>query len=303
MKALRNGITLVEILVSLVILGIVVSFAMFEFLAQDRSWKTESDKAAVGMMAKGTLDELSHAARLTGGGLPWDVGGIKVWGHGLARVTFVSNENGWVDTVRGAGIYDPGSRSLAIAVDSARNFPDLGYVLLDVMVPANSTSTSPTDLHTYLLGIRKRLSGGACAKDSLVLMADTFYNYGWTTPSALIVSNNTLVYRLDSVTYHKANDTLYVRRNRQPEPGIVYALGVDTLNLTYRHPGNPDTLWLDSLSPAAPANVIDQVRIHLVTRSLQPDPKLRQQDSASRGYHFSTLETEVTLRNDHLLNR
>ena len=76
---IRRGISLVEILVSLVILGVVVGIAMVEFQYQNRNWKTESERAAASMMAKGTLDALTLGARSTGGGLPASSAGMMVW--------------------------------------------------------------------------------------------------------------------------------------------------------------------------------------------------------------------------------
>ena len=311
MKTFCRGVSLLEILVSLVILGVVATVALFEFRAQSRSWKTESDKASVGMMAKGVLDELDHAARMVGGGLPPKVGGIKVWGPDSVRVTFVSNENGWVDTARGYR-YIPGpppSGELRVAVDSVENFPYAGYARLDLLVPPTGGSAASVT-RTFTLGIKGRLAKAGCTSDTLVLRADSLLANGWNQPGNIKVSGNVLVYRIDSVTYRKSHDTLYIHRNQYRNqdsvynPLLPYALGVDTLRLTYRHPG--DLHWSDSLSPASmgvPANAIAQVRIHLVTRSLAVDYKLLQQDPSTRGYHFSTLETEVTLRNDSLTNR
>jgi len=302
MKDLRRGISLVEILVSLVILAIVATMVTVVFLDQNRNWKTESDKAAVGMMAKGVLDEITHSARLTGGGLPINTGGIKVWGSGQERVTFVTNENSWVGRVMGGGTgssYDHVAAKLTVAVDNADNFADSGYVLLNAWAP-QSSSGGPYVLQPFTLGINERhKSGGSCVSDSLVLDASGLVARGWVLNTDVQVYSNASVTRIDSINYSMGHDTLYIKRNRKGP--LVYAIGVDYLNIQYRHPG--DNLWHDSLSPVAPANQIDQVRIHLVTRSIYPDSKLKTQDSTSRGYRYSTLEAEVTLRNDSLVNK
>ncbi|HOX53801.1 MAG TPA: hypothetical protein PKY05_20140, partial [Fibrobacteria bacterium] len=107
-----------------------------------------------------------------------------------------------------------------------------------------------------------------------------------------------LVQKLDSTTYRKSNDTLFLRRNTLPE--AVFAIGVDTLRFQYLHPA---VGWRDSLSGAAPANVVSKVRIRLVMRSLKPDSKLKKDAPSTRGYRFSRLEMEVGLRTTALNNR
>jgi len=297
----RRGFTLVEILVAMVILGFITGMVMTVFQYQNRNWKTESDKAEVAMMARGTLDEFTRSIRMTGGWLPDGTSGLKVWGSGEERITFVLNGAEWIDTSRGYA-YIPSSSKLRVAVDSAARFSQSGYALLDLMVPP-SGSASPTVgsvNKSFRLPILDRVSSTGGCGDSLILDASVLTNSpnSWTWTAAIGVATKTLVYNLDSVAYRKSSDTLYTKWNRQPE--TVYSLGVDTLKLKYWHPVSG---WLDSLSSANPANRIEKVRVHLVMRTRKVDKKLLAQIPATRGYRFSTMETEVALRNDSLLNR
>ncbi len=295
---IRRGISLVEILISLVILGVVVGIAMVEFQYQNRNWKTESERAAAAMMAKGTLDALTSGVRSTGGGLPDSSAGMKVWGSGEEQVTFVMNKTGWVDNVSGYA-YDPTAGTLEIAIDSAAKFEDTGYVRLGLNAPAGNGSHGPALYpQTFVLGIQDRLSGAGCTKDSLVLNATPFLDSGWNLAGDIQVPANQLVYGYDSITYRKSQDTLYIRQDQSPE--MTFAIGIDSLHIQYHHPTDG---WLDSLSPNPPANAIDKVRVRLVTRTLTVDNKLLAQDSASGGYYRSALETDVSVRNSNLVNR
>ena len=152
----------------------------------------------------------------------------------------------------------------------------------------------------FRLPILERISSTGGCGDSIVLDAGTLTDFpqSWTWSAAIGVQANTLVYNLDSVSYRKSGDTLYTRWNRQPEG--VYALGVDSLRIQYWH---PVAGWGDSLSGSTPANRIEKVRIRLVMRTRKIDKKLLSQSPVSRGYRFSTMETEVALRNDSLVNR
>lgn len=297
----RRGFTLIEVLVALVIMGFISGMVMTVFQYQNRNWKTESDKADVAMMARGTLEELTRAIRMTGGWLPDVTAGLQVYGSGEERVTFVLNGAQWVDSARGS-TFVPSEKKLRIAVDSSERFSQDGNAFLNLMVPPSSAS-SPTPgsvNRMFRLPILERISSTGGCGDSLVLdarlLTDSPNSWNWS--AAIGVSAKTLVYNLDSVSYRKSRDTLYTRWNRQPEG--VYALGVDSLRIQYWH---PVAGWGDSLSGSTPANRIEKVRVRLVMRTRKVDKKLLAQSPASRGYRFSTMETEVALRNDSLVNR
>ena len=297
----RRGFTLVEVLVAMVIMGFVSGMVMTVFQYQNRNWKTESDKAEVAMMARGTLEELTRAIRMTGGWLPDVTAGLQVFGSGEERVTFVLNGAQWVDSARGY-TYIPSTKRLRVAVDSSERFSQDGNAFLNLMVPpSGSSSPTPGSVNRmFRLPILERISSTGGCGDSLVLdaalLTDSPNSWNWT--AAIGVPSKTLVYNLDSVSYRKSLDTLYTRWNRQPEG--VYALGVDSLRIQYWH---PVAGWGDSLSGSTPANRIEKVRIRLVMRTRKVDKKLLAQSPASRGYRFSTMETEVALRNDSLVNR
>lgn len=297
----RRGFTLVEILISLVILGFVTGMAMTMFQFQNRNWKTTSDKAETVMMARGTLDEIARSIRMTGGWLPDNSAGLKVWGSGPERITFVLNNTQWVDTLRDLE-YLPATRQLRIQIDSAVNFSQGGQVMLTLLVPGTTAipGSAGTDPRTFRLPIQERIASAGGCGDSLLLDASTLYNapnsWTWTTAIARVV--NSPVYNYDSVTYYQVQDTLMVRWNTLPE--TPFALGIETFSVKYQHPVSG---WLDSLSGTAPANRIEKVRIRVVSRSRKPDSKLLAQNPSSGGYHRSVLETEISLRNDSLVNR
>lgn len=296
----RRGFTLVEILVALVILGVVAGMTMTVFQYQNRNFKTESDKAEVAMSAKGVIDEMSRMIRMTAGGLKDSTVGLKVYGSGEEKITFVLNSTNWVDTSHGT-TYDPGAGTLSIAVDSAAKFNPSGYVQVQLTFPPSGSSSptpaSITKLAPFVMRVLDRVGG--CGSDSIVLDAAFLGSapYGWDWKEAVAVPSPQLVYSLDSITFRKSNDTLLTKWNRLPES--VFALGVDTLRLQYWHPAAG---WLDSLSGSTPANRVDKVRIRLVMRTRDVDGKLLAQQPSSRGYRFSVLETEVSLRNDNLIN-
>jgi len=290
----RRGFTILELLVAMTLFVAVGAIAMSLFLYQNRSWKTESDKAEVAMTAKGTLDELTRCIRSTGAGLPEGSGGIKVGGgHGDTLAIFVTNDNQWIDTLGGAS-YLPDLGLLRISVRDASQFSERGNAVVTLRTPA---STAP---RIYVLGILERVASAGGCGDSLILDASAFAAapLSWIQPTDVQGVTNSYVYNLDSLAWRKSHDSLFVRRNRMTES--VFALGVDTLRLRYWH---PTAGWQDSLSGLAPANQIDKVWVRLVTRNLKPDPKLRERDTSSRGFRFSSLETEVALRNAKLLHR
>lgn len=300
----RRGFTLVEILVATVILGIVAGMTMTVFQYQNRNWKTESDKAETAMMAKGVIDEMSSMIRMTGGGLKDSTVGLKVWGSGEERITFVLNSSNWVDTSHGSS-FEPSTGKLRIAVDSAVKFNPNGYVHVQLTLPpSGSPAGTPPDvtkLEPFTLPVLDRVGG--CGLDSIVLDArsvrDAAFFTTWKNDvNAMSVPPHHLVYNLDSVTFKKDDDTLWTKWNQLDSS--VFALGVDTLRLQYWH---PVAGWKDSLSGVAPANRIDKVRIRLVLRSRKVDQKLLSQRPATRGYRFTVLETEVSLRNENLINK
>ena len=308
----RRGFTLVEILVATLILGIVAGMTMTVFQYQNRNWKTESDKAETAMMAKGVIDEMSSMIRMTGGGLPECsidafncASGLKVWGAGEERVTFVFNSTNFKGVTLSKGEFDPSTGRLKIAVDSAIRFNPKGYAAVEIKKPYDGAPyntipeypLSQLEPHPFTLGVLDRIGG--CGKDTLVLDASYFtrppYSYTW---NAIGVDSNSTIWNLDSVTFRKSHDTLWTKWNRLDES--VFALGVDTLRLQYWHPA---TGWNDSLSGAAPKDRIDKVRIRIVLRSRKVDQKLLSQRPATRGYRFTVLETEVSLRNENLKNK
>lgn len=297
----RRGFTLVEILVATVILGIVAASTMAVLQYQNRNWRVEGDRAEVAMATKGVIDEMSRMIRMTGGGLRDSTVGLKVWGSGPERITFVMNSNNWVDTSRGS-TWDPSTGRLSIAVDSAAKFNPMGYVHVQLTFPpagsSAPTSASVTRLVPFPMRVLDRVGG--CGRDSIVVDGAflTAAPYSWTWPEAVSVLAQQLVYNLDSVSYRKSNDTLWTKWNRLPES--VFALGVDSLRIQYWHPVSG---WGDSLSGSAPADRIDKVRIRLVMRTRAVDRKLLAQRPSTRGYRFSVLETEVALRNDNLINK
>lgn len=281
----RRGFTLIEVLVAMILFVIVASLVMMVFSNQNRSFHTESDKAEVALMAKGTLDELTHAVRMTGSDLPEDEAGLKATGEG---VTFVMNERGGLDTVLNYS-YDQGRQMLGVRVNDASSFSHQGNALLLLTV-------SPSTVASYrVLPISKRFASRGGCGDSLELDASPLLPTATTTIDAIPLSP---IYNLDSVRYWKRNDTLLVQRNRLPP--AAFAVGVDTLKWTY---WNSNVGWKESVADMGAERRIDKVGIRVVTRNQSPDPKLREIDSKSGGYRFSVLETEVALRNTGLVNQ
>jgi prepilin-type N-terminal cleavage/methylation domain-containing protein len=297
----RRAFTLIEVLVAMVLFVSVGALVMMVFTNQNRSFKTESDKVDVAMMAQGTLDELTRAVRMTGGGLPDGAAGLKVWGGGEERATFVMNETRGVDTVSGS-TYIPSRRKLRIAVRDASRFSDSGFARVTLLTPSpgNHAPFGSMSARIFTLGVLERVARSGGCGDSLVLDATPLVASPnrWDRVADVRAVSQTLVHNVDSLTYRKSGDTLYLRQNRQGE--TRFALGVDSLTFRYWHPAAG---WLDSLSGAKPANRIDKVWIRLVMRTRVPDAKLGKQDPASRGYRFAILETEVSLRNTNLVNR
>lgn len=298
---LRRAFTLIEVLVAMVLFVSVGAMVMMVFTNQNRSFKTESDKIDVAMMAQGTLDELTRAVRMTGAGLPDGAAGLKVWGAGEERATFVMNDTRGVDTVANYA-YVPIRRRLRIAVHDASRFSDSGFARVTLLTPPPGYHApfGGTTARNFTLGILERVAQAGGCGDSLVLDATPLIAAPnrWDRVTDVRAVKNSLVHNIDSLTYRKGGDTLYLRQNRQAE--TRFALGVDSLHFRYWHPAAG---WLDSLSGAKPANQIDKVWIRLVMRTRVPDAKLRKQDPSSRGYRFAIMETEVSLRNTNLVNR
>lgn len=283
----RRGITLIELLVAMVLFVIVATLAMMVFSNQNRSFKMEAERAEAALMVKGTLDELTRAVRMTGGSLPEESAGIQVWNSTAESTTFVINERGGQDTVTGF-VYDSAAKRIHLKISDASRFSDSGFVVIPLIVAPSATSQA------YTAPILQRMTG-LCG-DSLVLDATPL------APVGPITSNsNTLIYNLDSLTFRKRNDTLFVRRNRKAH--TAFAVGVDTLRFRYWH---PEAGWKPGLWAGANPdlnNRIDKVEIRLVVRNLTYDPKRFQQDRNSRGYTFAVLETEVSLRNAGLVHK
>lgn len=298
----RRGFSLIEILTALVIFAIVGSMGFYVLSSQNRSWKTESDKTSVQMMAKGTLDALTRAVRMTGSGLPDGVGGLKVYGSGDERVTFVMNDDAVGARVLNSAWTGSAGKELHLAVDSAQKFVDSGYVRLDLRVPPKGVNSSPTRVLGFVLKIKDVMTANAAGSpacgDSLILDGHELYDSGWSVPTNVEAVPNGSIQALDSITYRKSGDTLWLKRN-SPD-STIFALGVDSLSFWYYH---PVAGWSDSLSGVAPANQIQKVRIRLVLRTRTSDRKLALTDSLSRGYRFSKMETEVGIRAAQLLNK
>lgn len=280
---LRRGLTLLELLVAMVLFVIVASLVMMVFSNQNRSFKTESDKAEVALMAKGTLDELTHAVRMTGGNLPDSTVGMTVWGTSQVRATFAMNDRAGIDTLTGS-YFDAAKNELRVGIRDASRFSHQGYAMIPLAISPSTITKN------QIVPIVDRMT--SMCGDSIVLDVSAL------SAVAIATTANSPVYNVDFVTYRKQNDTLYQQRNGQKEQ--VFATGIDALRFQYWHPIDG---WQDSLSGTAPANRIDKVGIRLVVRNQSVDAKLKSRDSSSRGYHFSVLETEVSLRNTRLINK
>jgi prepilin-type N-terminal cleavage/methylation domain-containing protein len=294
----RRGFTLIEILAAMVVFTIVGSMGFYVLSQQNRGWKTESDKTSVQMMAKGSLEDLARAARMTGSGLADGAGGLKVYGSGEEKATFVMNEDGGSGVVLG-GVWTPATKRLHLKVDDAQQFAYLGYARLDLKVPPmGAHSATPARTKAYTLGVVDRMTAFSGCGDSIILDGTTLVDSGWTNASDVQLFLSSSIQNIDSITYRKSHDTLFLKRNIQGE--TIYALGIDTMHLQYYHPVDG---WRDSLSGTAPANTVVKVKIRLVLRTRKVDYKLLASNPSSRGYHFSKMETEVGLRTTELLNQ
>jgi prepilin-type N-terminal cleavage/methylation domain-containing protein len=296
----RRGVTLIEILVALSLFVLVGSGAMYVLSAQNRNWKLASDQSDMNMTAKSVLDELSRSFRMVGSGLPDYAGGMVVYGSGAERVTLVMNESGADDTVLGS-YWDRTAKRLRIAVHDATRFEYLGYARIDLRVPPPGLhAASGLSTQSFSLGIVDRTDAQGSCGDSLILDTSPLQNAPnyWTNAGDIAPLVNGTVQNIDSVTYRKSFDTLYVKRNIQAE--TIFATGLDSLRFWYNH---PTAGWQDSLSPVYPANTVNKVRVRIVLRTSKVDSKLLAQVPSSRGYQFWRMETDQALRNTNLTNR
>jgi hypothetical protein len=293
---------LAELLVALVVFAVVSAGAFYLLSSQNREWKLTLDRTSLDLVGKGTLDELQKAVRTSGSGLPDSVGGMKVWASGEEMATFVSNLGGGIDSAAGFDyVPDAGSGKLWVQVTDALNFEDSGYARLDLLTAVDHGHglSGSGGAKSYTLRILDRVSG--CGSDSVILDVSSLVAepHKWDQPGDVRVPYMAQVVNIDSNTYRKSNDTLYVRHNSQPLESVL-TTGVDFLRFWYHHPVDG---WLDSLSPTAPANQVDKVRIRLVMRTGTVDPVLLQHDPSSRGYQLLRMETEVATRTAALTNR
>jgi prepilin-type N-terminal cleavage/methylation domain-containing protein len=296
----RRGVTLIEILVALSLFVLVGSGAMYVLSVQNRNWKLATDKSEMNMMAKSILDELARNFRMAGGGLPDFAGGMAVYGAGEEKVTLVMNESGGDDTILGSYWNRPAKR-LRIAVRDASRFGHLGYARIDLQVPApGQHAASGVTTRSFNLGVVDRTDAQGGCGDSLILDTSPLQDppNNWTNAGDITAFVNGIVRNIDSLTYRKSKDTLYVKRNLQTE--TIFATGIDSLRFWYHHPAMG---WRDSLSPVTPSNTVNKVRIRVVLRSNAIDQKLLAQDPSTRGYQFWRMETDLAMRNINLTNR
>lgn len=297
---LRRGVTLIEILVALSVFMVVGSGAMYVLAAQNRSWKLSSDVAQMNMTARLTLDELTRSFRMTGSGLPDSVGGMKVYGAGNEKVVIVMNEDGALDTVDGWS-KDHTAKTISLRVSDVSRFPLKGYVRVDLRVPdPGKHFWDGRSYKTFALAVKDRVNEHGACNDSLILDAKPLYEapYSWDNPNDISALTDGLVQNIDSITYWKSNDTLFVRRNSQDS--TPFAFDVDSLRFWYNHPNDG---WLDSLSPNFPANSVNKVRVRIVFRTHRVDSKMLSKVPSSRGYQFCRMETDLALKNINLTNR
>jgi type II secretory pathway pseudopilin PulG len=297
---MRRAVTIIELIIAMVILSAVVTMALLTFSYMNSAWNVESDKAAMRLTAKAIFDEISRSIRTTGGELPGGVAGLRVFGRGGERLSFVLNSNGWVDKSVDSSNWNFRNSQLAIPVSNALNFSDNGQILTTLHVPAQGAlpNTAPIRDTTVMLPIKYLIvKGGSCSKDSVVADVTSFATR-WPWDKAVRVDLSTAVYNLDSLHYYMASDTLMLRKNRGK--AAMFAVGVDTLRFQYFH---PVVGWRDSLVNTAPANKVTKVRVRIRVRTLDPDVNLRKLQPATKGYYYEILQTEVSMRNDSLVNK
>jgi prepilin-type N-terminal cleavage/methylation domain-containing protein len=298
----RRGFSLLELLIALALLGTVATITLRVFLDQNQNWHSESSHVEVGLMSKGAVDEIARTVRMAGAFLPSGEGGLSPR-SGPNGLTVTLNRTGWTDTVAGS-TYIPSSKILRLAVDSASRFTDSGTVLVTLLVPpagshaspvASPTNTAPTEFRLPIL--QRVVQAGGCSSDSLVLDASSF-DAGWSASTDVSAVFHGLVYNLDLVSYFRSHDTLFVQSGIASQE--AYATGIDSLVIWYHH---PVAGWSLGLSSTNPANAVDQVRIRIVARNADSSAWLAAHQHGSGGHVWSRLETDVTLRNDNLVNR
>lgn len=295
----RRGLTLIEILVALSLFTVVGGGVMYVLTVQNRAWNTTSDEATMNLTAKATLDELARSFRMTGSGLPDMSGGMQVHGAGEEKVVLVMNESGGDDTILG-WTWDMDSMRLRLSVHDASRFEYLGYARLALQVPAPGLhAASGTTTRLFTLGVVDRTTEATSCGDSVILDLRPLQEapVGWDQVGDITPLLNGTVQNVDSISFRKSRDTLFVRRNIQGE--TPYATGIDSLRFWYHHPVDG---WKDSLSSSFPSNTIDKVRIRLVLRTPRVDARLLARDPKSRGYRFNRMQMDIALRNLNLTN-
>ena len=316
---MRRGFTLVEILVALVIMSLVVSGVLAVFQYQNRNASVQRQIGEMNLMAKGLSEELSRTLRMAGGALPPSFGGLKVFATGPERVVVALNRgNGW-DTTRQAGVFCKGvvtapwgavyRDAYVLPLKHVQSlFPDSGYILTTVTIPGfGATGPGGATRDTMLvLPVLKTVPDATpwtvagTTLDGPFLIADgSWFAANWSFPGCATTSVNIPVYAMDSVRYWVSGDTVFRKIDRNAS--APFAVGVDSLRIWYMH---PSAGWLDSLSAADPANQVVRARIRLRERTRKPDPVLRRSAPSTGGFHFQTIESEVSLRNaSTLVNR
>ena len=311
---MRRGFTLIEILVALVIMGVISSGVLLVLQNQGREAIVQRDVAEMNLMAKGLEAELSRTIRMAGGALPPESGGLNVFRGGTRIVAVALNRAAGIDTTRGVSYFCPGA--VATAWGTFQNpivfplrhavglFTDSGYVLTTVRVPpvsfASGTQPSPaTDTMISLRILKIVLSGtvGGLDDGPMVIADGSWFASIWPWTNSVVTSAAMYVYAMDSVRYWMSNDTVF--RGIDRNPAAAFAVGVDSLRIQYMH---PTAGWSDTLSAVDPAGEVSKSRIHVKVRTRHIDPVLAATDPSSRGYHWQTVETEVSLRNSATLS-
>ncbi len=308
-----KGFTLIEVLIAMVIMVLISSGVLLTFQYQNKNLVTQRGIAEMNLMAKGISEEMSRNLRMAGGVLPPGVGGLKVYGNGVERLTVVLNRGGGVDTTRDMSYFRPGSittsqgvfqNALFLPVRHVTGvFTDSGYIVTTVRVPPSSyplgTTPAPTTDTMIVLPVLEmstNFSIGGIAAGPFVIVDGSWFASKWPWLNSVQTSANMYVYGLDSVRYWASADTVFRKINRNDS--AAYALGVDSLRLQYMHPTGA---WSDSLLGTDPANQIQKARVRIRVRTRQKDLSLAASNPSTKGYHYQTIETEVALRNTSTL--